>query len=131
MHSLGTKDKIDKECVERIIIPSNTKVLDICSGSGDISIEIARKHNDVQLTSLDASAKMLEVAKQKAKDLHNIKYIQGDALKLPFDDNSFDVAVISFGLRNLEDLEQGLKEMQNYDYWFGAIAQQVALVVKE
>jgi demethylmenaquinone methyltransferase/2-methoxy-6-polyprenyl-1,4-benzoquinol methylase len=55
---------------------------------------------------------MLEIAKDKAKHYPNIQYVQGDALKLPYDDNTFDVAIISFGLRNLESLEHGLREMQ-------------------
>lgn len=112
LHSFGTKGVIDRKSVEKIAFPKNAKVLDICSGTGDISIHIAKKYPDSKVTSLDASEKMLKVAKKKSKGLKNITYVVGDALKLPYKDNSFDIAIISFGLRNLTDLEAGLKEMQ-------------------
>lgn len=112
LHSFGTKSVIDRKSIEKIDFPPNAKVLDVCAGSGDISIGIAEKYKDTQITALDASEPMLEIAKQKAKNLDNITYVVGDALNLPFADDSFDVAIISFGLRNLENIEKGLLEMQ-------------------
>ncbi|MEI8129493.1 MAG: ubiquinone/menaquinone biosynthesis methyltransferase [bacterium] len=111
-HSFGTKQIIDKKVVEKIPLTKNAKVIDICAGSGDISIRIAQKYPDADITGIDVSENMLKVARKKSKKFDNITYLYADALNLPYEDNSFDVAVISFGLRNLENLEDGLKEMQ-------------------
>lgn len=110
--SFGTKKSIDQKAIDKMPFPENAKVLDVCTGSGDIAVKIAKEYPDSQIIALDASEKMLEVAKIKAKDIKNIKFIKGDALNLPFEDDSFDVAIISFGLRNLESLKNGLLEMQ-------------------
>ena len=112
LHSFGTKSIIDKKAIEKIPFPINASVLDLCTGSGDICIRIAKKHPDFKIIALDASEKMLEIAKQKAKGCNNIDFVKGDALSLPYEDNSFDVLIISFGLRNLENIQAGLKEMQ-------------------
>ncbi len=112
MHSFGTKKSIDKKAVGNIPVPKNAKILDLCAGSGDISILLAKKYPDSKIVALDFSKKMLEVAKQKAKGLDNIEFVVGDALNLPYENDCFDVAVISFGLRNLNNLEAGLNEMK-------------------
>ena len=54
---------------------------------------------------------MLEVGKQKTASLENIQLVHGDAMNLPFDDNSFDYVTIGFGLRNVPDYLSALKEM--------------------
>ena len=112
LHSFGTKKVIDRKAIEKLSIPKNAKILDVCAGSGDISIRIATDYPDAQITAVDASEKMLEIAKRKAVGLTNIDYKVGDALQLPYPDNSFDLAIISFGLRNLTRLEDGLREMK-------------------
>lgn len=113
LHAFGTKTKMDLQAIDNIPISKNAKILDVCTGTGDIALGIAEKFPDAEITGFDASEKMMEVGKQKAEALGvNISFQQGDATKLPFEDNSFDVAIISFGLRNLPTLEDGLKEMQ-------------------
>lgn len=112
MHSFGTKNIIDSLALGKIPVPHNAKILDICTGSGDIAIKLAEKYPDSKIEALDASEEMLRVARKKSAGFNNINYLSGDALNLPFDDNTFDFAIISFGLRNLTNLEQGLKEMQ-------------------
>ena len=84
------------------------KLLDVCCGTGDIAI--ALNGNGCEVTGLDFSPAMLEVAKKKCPD--GITWIQGNAIELPFDDNSFDGASISFGLRNTPDYEKVLLEMK-------------------
>jgi demethylmenaquinone methyltransferase/2-methoxy-6-polyprenyl-1,4-benzoquinol methylase len=61
-----------------------------------------------RVVGLDFSPQMLEVAR---RDHPGIEFVEGDALKLPFDDQSFDVSTIAFGLRNLADPVGGLREM--------------------
>lgn len=81
------------------------KVLDIGCGTGDLTIAIARQAaKDTEITGLDYSEPMLERARQKAakaKVSGQVRFIEGEASKLPFPDASFDVATISFAFRNL------------------------------
>jgi demethylmenaquinone methyltransferase/2-methoxy-6-polyprenyl-1,4-benzoquinol methylase len=77
------------------------------------ALGLIAKFPDAEIIGIDASEGMMKVGKSKADALGvNIKFQKGDATKLPFEDNSFDIAIISFGLRNLPTLEDGLKEMQ-------------------
>jgi demethylmenaquinone methyltransferase/2-methoxy-6-polyprenyl-1,4-benzoquinol methylase len=111
LHSFGTKGAIDRRAVGRLPLRPGDRVLDVCTGSGDIAILLARAGASV--TAIDASPEMLRVAQRKAGPLASrIRFLEGDALSLPFGDGAFDGAVISFGLRNLESLERGLSEMR-------------------
>ncbi len=85
--------------------------LDLCCGTGDISFALARRGADV--TGLDFSAKMLEVAQARLGRVKcgSLKFIQGDAQQLPFPDNSFDAVTVGYGLRNLSSWEAGVREM--------------------
>jgi demethylmenaquinone methyltransferase/2-methoxy-6-polyprenyl-1,4-benzoquinol methylase len=111
LHSFGTKHKLDAAAISHLPIAPGARILDVCAGSGDISIGIARLGLGTQITAFDASEAMLEEARRKAEGLEGIEYLRGDALAMPFENDTFDGAVISFGLRNLENLEAGLREM--------------------
>jgi len=83
--------------------------LDVACGSGKLTAELARIAGPTgRVVGLDFSPEMLEVAR---RDHPGIKFVEGDALNLPFDDSSFDVSTIAFGLRNLADPVRGLREM--------------------
>lgn len=93
---------------------STSRYLDVACGTGDLALAAARRHPQVSVTGLDFVPEMVEKAKNKiaAKKLENrIQFLQGDALKLPFADNSFDVAGIAFGIRNIPNRAQALAEM--------------------
>jgi demethylmenaquinone methyltransferase / 2-methoxy-6-polyprenyl-1,4-benzoquinol methylase len=83
------------------------RVLDVCCGTGDLAVEASRAGGEV--TGLDFSPRMLERARRK---LHSVTWVEGDALELPFADESFDAATVGFGVRNLADLERGLHELR-------------------
>ncbi|MHB1406321.1 MAG: bifunctional demethylmenaquinone methyltransferase/2-methoxy-6-polyprenyl-1,4-benzoquinol methylase UbiE [Desulfitobacteriaceae bacterium] len=91
------------------------KMLDVCCGTGQLSYELAKTVGPKgQVTGVDFSEKMLAEAKVLVKDkplAQNIKLLQGDAMALPFADNSFDGATVGWGLRNLPDLMKGIQEM--------------------
>ncbi len=84
------------------------RVLDACCGTGDLALA-ARDAGAGKVVGLDFSEQMLERARRKAPEL---EWIEGDVLALPFDDASFDAAVVGFGVRNVEDLEAGLRELR-------------------
>jgi demethylmenaquinone methyltransferase/2-methoxy-6-polyprenyl-1,4-benzoquinol methylase len=103
--SLG-RTKAWRRVVTAIISPkAGMKILDIAAGTGSSSKPLVDKGADV--IALDFSEGMLAAGRKRHK---NIKFQQGDALKLPFDENTFDVTTISFGLRNTSDTSAALKE---------------------
>jgi len=103
--SLG-RTRAWRRVVTSIIAPKpGMKILDIAAGTGSSSRPLVDKGAEV--TALDFSQGMIEQGRKQNK---NIKFVQGDALKLPFEENSFDVTTISFGLRNTSSTEIALKE---------------------
>ena len=113
-HSLTVGiDKIWRRKAIKIATKNNPNtILDIAAGTGDFSILEAEKTN-AKITAIDISQKMLDIAKQKAseKKLNNIVFQKADSLDMPFDDNTFDTATISFGVRNFCDIPAGLSEI--------------------
>src|SRR5699024_9171021 len=103
-----------KDVMKQMAVQEGSKALDVCCGTGDWSIALAE---DVKRTGhvigLDFSHNMLSVAKQKKQmlNLSQLKFIHGNAMDLPFADNSFDYVTIGFGLRNVPDYIAVLKEM--------------------
>ncbi len=90
---------------------TNARVLDVACGTGDLSLAIAGGTN-ARVVGLDFCRPMLDIATVKASDRGlPIPFLEGDALKLPFRDRSFDGVSIAFGLRNLASLEGGLSEL--------------------
>ena len=103
--SLG-RTKAWRRVVTSIIAPKpGMKILDIAAGTGSSSRPLVDKGAEV--TALDFSHGMIEQGRKQNK---NINFVQGNALKLPFEDNSFEVTTISFGLRNTSNTEKALKE---------------------
>lgn len=97
---------------------SNRQVLDLCCGTGDIARRLAGK-----VVGLDFTAEMLQVAAMHCsrepvrggdgpRAGSRLQFVQADALWLPFADASFDVVTVGYGLRNLADLDAGLREIQ-------------------
>ena len=96
-----------KETV-RDAVRSGDYVLDACCGTGDLAIA-ASKAGAAGVVGLDFSGRMLERARRKAPEL---EFVQGDVLALPFEDASFESAVVGFGVRNVEDLEGAFRELR-------------------
>lgn len=111
--SLGIDNIWRRKCVNTLREISPKKILDVATGTGDLAIA-SLKLNPEQITGLDLSAGMLEKGKEKMKKKGYegiISMEKGDSENLPFDDNTYDATTVGFGVRNFEDLEKGLKEI--------------------
>ncbi|WP_183598701.1 demethylmenaquinone methyltransferase [Paenibacillus phyllosphaerae] len=94
--------------------PGDTAV-DLCCGTCDWTIDLARASGNGHIDGLDFSQNMLAVGQNKLEQeglVGQVTLHHGNAMELPFADNQFDYATIGFGLRNVPDLVQVLKEMQ-------------------
>ena len=87
-------------------------VLDVCSGTGDlIGYLLPHVKQNGQVTALDFSDQMLEMARSRFEDYDNVLFRQGDATQLPYAENAFDGVIVSFGLRNVVDIPRAISEM--------------------
>ena len=111
----GNIDKRWRRLVARTLKPSLVKgarLLDVACGTGDLSL-VLDGAGEAQVVGLDFCRPMLEIARGKAEAAtRTVQFIEGDALRLPFADESFDVVTIAFGLRNLASVEDGLRELR-------------------
>ncbi len=92
-------------------------VLDVACGTGDVSFRLHELFPKAHITGLDLSPGMLEIAERKLAmmDLSaqkHITFLEGDSLKMPFPDETFDVVTVAYGVRNFERLEDGYREMR-------------------
>ncbi|MBS4215856.1 MULTISPECIES: demethylmenaquinone methyltransferase [Neobacillus] len=104
-----------KDTMKRMNVQPGSKALDVCCGTADWTIALAEAVGPSgKVIGLDFSQNMLKVGKEKVRELglNQVELIHGNAMELPFPDNSFDYVTIGFGLRNVPDYLQVLKEMQ-------------------
>lgn len=108
-------DKIWRRRVVKIVQEFKfPNVLDVATGTGDLAIAMAKKVRLNTVYGVDISSGMLELAKQKVLKnqlQHKVLLKEGDSENLPFDDSTFDVVTVAFGVRNFGNLNEGLKEM--------------------
>ncbi len=125
LQSFGLHRRWKRCVVELAAVRSGQHALDVCCGTGDIALALAQRGAEV--TGLDFSQAMLEIARTRSRKseaggqkaevctsssvLHPPDFLQGDAQQLPFPDNSFDAVTVGYGLRNLASWETGLREM--------------------
>lgn len=115
--SLGIDRKWRKRSLKLLLPYRPQKLLDVATGTGDMAFMASDILAPTSITGIDLSAGMLEVAKKrnqsfKPKSNTILEFLKGDAENLPFPDNSFDAATVTFGVRNFGDLHKGLQEMQ-------------------
>lgn len=114
MISFGIDVKWRKKVVNIVNTSNPNSILDIATGTGDLAISFAKRTTATSITGLDISEGMLSVGKAKIKKellTDKISMVLGDSENIPFDDNSFDVISVAFGVRNFENLEKGLSEI--------------------
>lgn len=113
--SLGTHRLWRRQVMDQMTVRPGDFALDLCCGTGDWTLALAQAVGPAgEVVGLDLSHEMLAVAQQKVRTAHlqsQITLKQGDAMHLPYPDNTFNVVTIGFGLRNVPDAQQVLFEM--------------------
>lgn len=113
--SLGTHRSWRAKTMASIDIPKNGQILDVAAGTGDWTIALAKELGDKgHVTGFDLSSEMLAVAREKVREAGVSFWVtltQGNAMELPYEDDTFDLVTIGFGLRNLPDAEKGMQEL--------------------
>ncbi|MBT2642052.1 demethylmenaquinone methyltransferase [Bacillus sp. ISL-41] len=102
------------DTMKKMDVQKGAKALDVCCGTADWTIALAEAAGkDGEVAGLDFSKNMLKIGEEKleARNLDQATLIHGNAMELPFEDNSFDYVTIGFGLRNVPDYNQVLREM--------------------
>ncbi|MFN0010416.1 MAG: bifunctional demethylmenaquinone methyltransferase/2-methoxy-6-polyprenyl-1,4-benzoquinol methylase UbiE [Phycisphaerales bacterium] len=126
VHSLGLDQRWRAFAVRQAAVRAGDHVLDVACGTGDLSRAFARAHPaPARVVGLDFTREMLDIARaRQVRDAARapvatngsdatcgpIEYIEGDAMKLPFPDASFDIVSIAFGIRNVQDPAVALAE---------------------
>jgi demethylmenaquinone methyltransferase / 2-methoxy-6-polyprenyl-1,4-benzoquinol methylase len=103
-----------KDTMKRMDVKKNSAALDVCCGTGDWTIALANSVGpNGKVIGLDFSENMLKIGHKKIKELglKQAELIHGNAMELPFEDHTFDYVTIGFGLRNVPDYMQVLREM--------------------
>lgn len=113
--SLGIDKLWRRKAVRMLLSKGPKEILDVATGTADFAIEAARKAPELKVIGVDISAGMLDVGRTKvthAGQDGRVELVLGDGESLPFDDGRFDAFTVAFGVRNFENLEAGLREMQ-------------------
>ena len=90
---------------------NNSKLIDVASGTGDIAKLFSKQNNDTsKITCVEPNNEMFEEGQKNLKKFKNISWIKAQAEKLPMEDNIYDYYSISYGIRNVTDINKTLKE---------------------
>lgn len=111
--SFGLDFKWRKACAYETGISNCQRILDVCTGTGDMAIELNKYwKSKVSIEALDFSQELIEIGERKAQKngLSNITFRKANAEILPYDNEEFDAVTIAFGLRNIQDKLKALKE---------------------
>jgi demethylmenaquinone methyltransferase / 2-methoxy-6-polyprenyl-1,4-benzoquinol methylase len=103
-----------QRAADRAEVAPGESVLDVCCGTGDLALELARRVSPGgRVVGCDFSEQMLDLAREKAasRNADPVRFEWADALNLPYDDGRFDAVTVGFGVRNFADRDQGLREM--------------------
>jgi len=111
LHSSDKSGKLRSWLIEKAGLKPGTKVLDLCTGTGEVALRAYKKIEDGIVVGIDFSEGMLKKAKEKSSD---IVWIKADAVFLPFRENCFDVVFCAYAFYELKDREkiQMLKEVK-------------------
>ena len=101
--------------VRRLRPQGKSPILDVCTGTGDLALALFRgSRRESEVVGADFCRPMLEIAEQKAERANateHERFVEADTMRLPFDDDQFQIVSVAFGLRNVADTNAGLREM--------------------
>lgn len=111
----GMHHRWRERAADRAELEPGMSALDVCCGTGDLAFELQRRVGpEGRVIGSDFSERMLDLAREKGaarKGEQTPRFEWADALELPYDDGSFDAVTVGFGVRNLADLDRGIKEL--------------------
>jgi demethylmenaquinone methyltransferase/2-methoxy-6-polyprenyl-1,4-benzoquinol methylase len=110
----GMHHRWRERAADRAELGPGDSALDVCCGTGDLALELSsRVSPDGRVVGCDFSEPMLDLAREKAagRGTGGVRFEWADALELPYDAERFDAVTVGFGVRNLADLDRGLREM--------------------
>ena len=115
--SIGLHRKWKNEIIKKITLRDQLKILDVASGTGDLTSKITKqaqkKNLNVELFSIDLTNSMIKIGRDRCTNaglINNIHWINGDGTALPIKNQSIDVYIIAFGIRNFTNQKLALKE---------------------
>ena len=108
-------DRLWRRKTVRVLKPNEQEpILDCCTGTGDLAFAFERAtQSKVPVTAADFCEEMLEVGREKIprQNSSQVTFVQADTQSLPFEDNHYQIVSAAFGLRNVADTDQGIREM--------------------
>lgn len=110
----GLHHRWRERAAARAELAPGDSALDVCCGTGDLALELARRvAPGGRVVGCDFSEPMLDLAREKAAEhgVDGVRFEWADALRLPYDAGRFDAVTVGFGVRNLADLDRGLREL--------------------
>ena len=105
----GQEPRFVRHTVARANVPRNGRVLDLATGTGDIALEVLRRHPDATVVGADFAPEMMEVGRSRPGG-DRVEWVEADAMDLPFEDGSFDSLTHGYLLRNVADIPATLAE---------------------
>lgn len=111
--SMGIDRLWRRELVKACRLSETSRVLDLAAGTGDVSLAIASQAGPAEVVVTDFTPEMLTIAERKADDYRGpsrLTFRLADAQELPFEDGSFDVVTVAFGVRNFPERERNFSE---------------------
>lgn len=112
--SLNIDKRWRRQTVQALRLDRSEPVLDVCTGTGDLALELSRKVGPtVEVVGSDFCHPMLKVAVDKSAKSANsaVRFLEADSQQLPFPDDTFQCVTVAFGLRNIADTDRGIDEM--------------------